>query len=75
MLDEFIDLLRIFFYLILFIFLLICLPFVVAHVAEHWDDPIYPYSGFSQDCPIWEELYEPKNTLPPTYYLSSDSEL
>ena len=48
------DLLRILFYLILFIFLLICLPFVVIHVAEHWDDPIYPYSGFSPDCTTWE---------------------
>lgn len=75
MLDEFITLLRILFYLILFIFLLICLPFVVIHVAEHWDDPIYPHSGFCPDCPTWEEPYEPENTLPPTYYLASDSEL
>lgn len=76
MLDSFLTLLRILFYLILFIFLLICLPFVVIHVAEHWDDPIYPYSGFSPECPTWEApIDEVENSLPPTYSLASDSEL
>ena len=74
MLDEFITLLRILFYLILFIFLLICLPFVVVHVAENWDAADYPHSGFCPDCPTWETPCEPENTLPPTYTLASESE-
>lgn len=49
------DFLRVLFYILLFIFFCISIPFVVAHVAEHWDDPIYPYSGFSPECPTWEE--------------------
>ena len=55
-------------YILLFIFFLISIPFVVDHVAEHWDDPIYPYSGFSPDCPEWQEA---ENTLPPTYSLAN----
>ena len=44
-------------------FLLICSPFVVVHVMDHWYDPGYPHSGFSPECPTWTE---PENTLPPT---------
>ena len=53
MLDSFLTLLRVLFYLLAFLFFLMALPFVVIHVAEHWDDPIYPYSGFCPDCPTW----------------------
>ncbi|MBQ8899837.1 MAG: hypothetical protein IJY72_02665 [Akkermansia sp.] len=59
MLEDFLDLLRVLFYILLFIFFCISIPFVVAHVAEHWDDPIYPYSGFSPECPTWEPSDKP----------------
>ena len=76
MFDDLIDLLRVLFYILLFIIFCISILFVVAHVAEHWDDPIYPYSGFSPECPTWEApIDEVENSLPPTYYLASDSEL
>lgn len=51
-------LLKALFYSTAALFILLCLPFVVIHVAEHWDDPIYPYSGFTPDCPTWEEPSE-----------------
>lgn len=57
MFDDLIDLLRVLFYLLLFF--CISLPFVVAHVVEHWDAPEYPYSGFSPDCPTWEPSDKP----------------
>lgn len=63
MLDDLLDLLRVLFYLLAFAFFMMALPFVICHVAEHWDDPPYPYSGFTPDCPTWEEL---EITLPPT---------
>ncbi|MBQ3218880.1 MAG: hypothetical protein IJB33_08425 [Akkermansia sp.] len=64
MFDDLLELLRFLFYFLLFLFALMCLPFVVAHVAEHWDAPEYPHSGFSPECPEWEA---PENTLPPTH--------
>lgn len=63
MFDDLIDLLRVLFYLLAFAFFMMALPFVICHVAENWDAPEYPYSGFTPDCPTWEE---PENTLPPT---------
>ena len=63
MLDDLLDLLRVLFYLLAFAFFMMALPFIICHVAEHWDDPPYPYSGFTPDCPTWEA---PENTLPPT---------
>lgn len=70
--DALIDLIRVLFYILLFIFFCISIPFVVAHVAEHWDDPIYPYSGFTPDCPTWEApIDEVENSLPPTYSLAN----
>lgn len=33
------------------IFMLFSLPFVLLHVAEHWNDDEYPHSGFSPECP------------------------
>ena len=68
MLDDLLDLLRVLFYLLAFAFFLMALPFIICHVAEHWDDPPYPYSGFTPDCPTWEE---PENTLPPTSELAT----
>ncbi len=44
-------------------FFLMALPFVFCHVADTWDAPAYPHSGFSPECPTWEES---ENTLPPT---------
>lgn len=64
MFDDLLELLRFLFYFLLFLFALMCLPFVVAHVAENWDAPAYPHSGFSPECPAWEA---PENTLPPTH--------
>lgn len=63
MFDDFLDLLRVLFYLLAFIFFLMALPFVFCHVADSWDAPVYPHSGFTPDCPTWEA---PENTLPPT---------
>lgn len=54
MFDALIDLLRFLFYLLAFLFFMMALPFVICHVAEHWDDPIYPHSGFSPEFPSWE---------------------
>ena len=71
MLDDFLDLLRVLFYLLAFLFFLMALPFIVAHVADHWNAPEYPHSGFSPDCPTWPE---PDNTLPPTYSLAVGDE-
>lgn len=76
MLDSFLTLLRVLFYLLAFLFFLMVLPFIICHVAEHWDDPPYPHSGFTPDCPTWEvPLDEVENTLPPTYSLAGDSDL
>lgn len=53
------DFLRVLFYILLFIFFSISIPFVVAHVAEHWDAPEYPHSGFTPDCPTWDPSEKP----------------
>ena len=50
-------------YILLFLFFLMCMPFVICHIADNWDAPEYPHSGFSPECPTWEA---PENTLPPT---------
>lgn len=34
---------------------LLGLAFVLAHIADHWDAPEYPHSGFGPDCPAWDE--------------------
>lgn len=76
MFDALIDLLRFLFYLLAFIFFMMCMPFVICHIADRWDAPEYPHSGFVPDCPTWEApIDEVENSLPPTYYLASDSEL
>ena len=74
MLDFLSDLFKFLFYTAAVLFFLLCLPFVVAHVVDHWDDPPYPYTGFTPDCPTWEPPYEPENTLPPTYSLAAGDE-
>ena len=51
MFDALIDLLRFLFYLLAFLFFMMALPFIICHVAENWDAPEYPYSGFTPDCP------------------------
>ncbi len=43
------------------LFLLLTAPFIAAHVADTWNAPEYPHSGFRPDSPAAE------NTLPPTY--------
>lgn len=53
--DDFLDLLRVLFYLLAFTFCLMSAPFVVAHIADNWDAPEYPHSGFTPDCAEWEE--------------------
>ena len=60
------DLLRILFYLLAIIFGMMCIPFVICHVADNWDAPEYPHSGFTPDCPEWLEPQDLCNTLPPT---------
>lgn len=66
-LDLFTTLLRALFICAAAIFCLLALPFVVAHVADTWDAPEYPHSGFSPDCPTWEQPEDLYNTLPPTF--------
>ena len=68
MLDDLLDLLRVLFYLLVFAFFMMALPFVFCHVADTWDAPAYPHSGFTPDCPTLEE---PENTLPPTSELAT----
>jgi len=41
------------------VFLLLASPFIVAHVADNWNAPEYPHSGFRPDT---------ENSLPPTEY-------
>ncbi len=75
MLNDLINLLRVLFYLLAFMLFMICMPFVICHVAEHWDAPEYPHSGFCPDSPTWEApADEPENTLPPTYSLAAGEE-
>lgn len=45
----------------------LCAPFMIATIIDRWDAPQYPHSGFSPECPTWEE---PENTLPPTQWTS-----
>ena len=68
MFDDLLDLLRLLLYLLALMLFLICLPFFICHVANTWDAPAYPHSGFSPECPTWEE---PENTLPPTSELAT----
>ena len=81
--DFLADLFKAFFYTAAVLILLLCLPFVVVHVVDHWNAPEYPYVGFTPDCPTWEapsdapaELWRGKladdveNSLPPTYSLA-----
>lgn len=56
------DFLKAFFLFLLVMLMLLASPFFVAHVIDTWDAPIYPHSGFSPECPTWEE---PANSLPP----------
>lgn len=51
MFDDIVDLIRILFYLLAFIFFMMAMPFVLLHVAEHWNDDEYPHCGFSPECP------------------------
>ncbi len=44
------------------VFLLLSAPFIVAHVADTWNAPEYPHSGFCPDSPAAE------NSLPPSDY-------
>ena len=75
MLDSFLTMLRVLFYLLAFLFFMMALPFIICHVAEHWDAPEYPHSGFCPDCPAWQApADEPENTLPPTYSLAASEE-
>lgn len=71
MLDDLIDLLRVLLWLLFLMFCLMALPFVICHIADTWDAPAYPHSGFSPECPTWES---PENSLPPTYNLASSKE-
>ena len=41
------------------VFLLLSAPFIVAHVADTWNAPEYPHSGFRPDT---------ENSLPPSDY-------
>lgn len=75
MLDDLIDLIRFLLWLLFLMFCLMALPFVICHVADNWDAPQYPHSGFTPDCPTWEApANEAENTLPPTYSLAAGDE-
>ncbi|MBQ3144387.1 MAG: hypothetical protein IJB89_07725 [Akkermansia sp.] len=58
MFDDIVDLIRILFYLLAFIFFMMAMPFVLLHVAEHWNEAEYPHSGFSPECPEYIEPEE-----------------
>ncbi len=59
MFDDLIDLIRFLLWLLFLMFCLMALPFVIAHVADTWNAPDYPHSGFSPDCPTWEPADKP----------------
>lgn len=63
MLDLLSDLTKALAYIAIALFTLICLPFVLLHVADNWNAPEYPHSGFSPECPEW---IEDENTYSPT---------
>lgn len=44
------------------VFLLLSAPFIVAHVADTWNAPEHPHSGFCPDSPA------AGNSLPPSDY-------
>ena len=49
------DFIKIIFITFSVLFAIVTAPFVVAHVIDHWDDPIYPHSGFSPECSTWDK--------------------
>lgn len=57
-LDFLTDLCKFIFLTCAAIFMLFSLPFVLLHVAEHWNEPEYPHSGFSPECPEYIEPEE-----------------
>lgn len=59
MFDALIDLIRFLLWLLFLMFCLMALPFVIAHVADTWNAPEYPHSGFSPECPTWEPSDKP----------------
>ncbi len=65
--DALIDLIRVLLWLLFLMFCLMALPFVVAHMADRWEAPEYPHSGYTPDCPTWEAAEEPENSLPPCH--------
>lgn len=43
------------------VFLLLSAPFIVAHVADTWNAPEYPHSGFCPDSPAAEKILPPSD--------------
>lgn len=35
--------------------LLLCAPFAILRMAEHWNDPEPLHSGFTPECPTWQD--------------------
>ena len=67
MLDDIFHALKWLVYGALAVLVAIGLAFAIAHTAETWDAPEYPYTGFTPDCPEWSPCEEyARNTLPPT---------
>jgi hypothetical protein len=48
------------------IFMLGASPFIYDHVVNHSDDEEYPYSGFTPDCPTWDEPLDERYLPRPT---------
>ena len=65
MADLLAELLRALAYIATALCFLLTLPFVICHVADTWDAPEYPHTGFCPDCPAWDEDAATDNSLPP----------
>lgn len=59
--DALIDLIRVLLWLLFLMFCLMALPFVVAHMADTWNAPEYPHSGFCPDSPAAENSLLPSD--------------
>lgn len=47
--------------------LLLAAPVIYVHVAEHWNDPLPPHSGFYPECPEWTAPIREEAQLPSEY--------
>lgn len=65
MFDDLSEFVRVLFFALALLLAMLALPFVICHVADTWDAPEYPHTGFCPDCPAWDEDAATDNSLPP----------